>query len=377
MDYKDILSDLAARVEAARTERPTAGTRFRLMGLVADMAEVTEMIQREVLEVVSREAVLEADADMDFEGMAAAVLEWELRVGEPGDQVSEAAEQVNVALGVLSGVLAEVAEQLARRHSDEEYERLYEAEKRRYMASGTARRARQTFEEWRENACYGHPSVEEMDDYRLEKVVHMFERGVMKERVEHIQRAKRYPEELDFEQLDDDHPLRKTVYKHYAALRKLVDWQDGELRVMPARVGQHFYASRHEKNAKQNRSLLLKYMHKVAMVQEERARMEATSAREAAVVLPDVLGTEEAARYWQGLQAAGIVDVRCQLSPGITRKQAMYVADVMSERLQMRSKWKPFQDLWHINNLAQEKWEMQETGKMPPRSDEIDAIFAE
>ena len=117
------------------------------------MAEVTEMIQREVLEVVSREAVLEADADMDFEGMAAAVLEWELRVGEPGDQVSEAAEQVNVALGVLSGVLAEVAEQLARRHSDEEYERLYEAEKRRYMASGTARRARQTFEEWRENAC--------------------------------------------------------------------------------------------------------------------------------------------------------------------------------------------------------------------------------
>ena len=124
MDYKDILSDLAARVEAARTERPTAGTRFRLMGLVADMAEVTEMIQREVLEVVSREAVLEADADMDFEGMAAAVLEWELRVGEPGDQVSEAAEQVNVALGVLSGVLAEVAEQLARRHSDEEYERL-------------------------------------------------------------------------------------------------------------------------------------------------------------------------------------------------------------------------------------------------------------
>jgi hypothetical protein len=41
----------------------------------------------------------------------------------------------------------------------------------------------------------------------------------------------------------------------------------------------------------------------------------------------------------------------------------------------MRSKWKPFQELWHINNLAQEKWEMQETGKSPARSEDIDRIF--
>ena len=117
-------------------------------------------------------------------------------------------------------------------------------------------------------------------------------------------------------------------------------------------------------------------MHRPGLSEEERARLEAAASAEA-VVLPEALGTAEASRYWQSLQAAGIVDMRCQLRPGITRKQAMYVADVMSERLQMRSKWKPFQDLWHINNLAQEKWEMQETGKMPPRSDEIDAIFAE
>ena len=37
--------------------------------------------------------------------------------------------------------------------------------------------------------------------------------------------------------------------------------------------------------------------------------------------------------------------------------------------------YKPFQELWHINNLAQEKWEMQETGKSPARSEEIDKIF--
>ena len=72
----------------------------------------------------------------------------------------------------------------------------------------------------------------------------------------HIQRATRYPGELDFEQLDSGLKLTKTVYHHYGALRKLVVFRDGTLVVNPARVGQHFYASRHEVNAKRNRSLL-------------------------------------------------------------------------------------------------------------------------
>ena len=82
-------------------------------------------------------------------------------------------------------------------------------------------------------------------------------------------------------------------------------------------------------------------------------------------------------KYWLRLQASGFVDETYQLLPDTTRKQAMYIADVFSERLQMRSKWKAFQDLWRINNLAQEKWEMQETGKTPARADEIDAVYAE
>ena len=103
----------------------------------------------------------------------------------------------------------------------------------------------------------------------MEKVLHMFEKGVFKERVEHIQRATRYPGELDFEQLDDDNPMKKTAHRHYAMLRKLVDWKDGELVVNPARVGRSFYASRKEPNAKSHRTNFLKYMHKIYLAQEE------------------------------------------------------------------------------------------------------------
>nr|MCR5780791.1 hypothetical protein [Bacteroidaceae bacterium] len=71
----------------------------------------------------------------------------------------------------------------------------------------------------------------------------------------------------------DDHPMKRTAYKHYAALRKLVEWKDGMLVMNPARIGQHFYASRHEENAKQNRSSFLNYMYKITLAQEERARL--------------------------------------------------------------------------------------------------------
>jgi len=91
--------------------------------------------------------------------------------------------------------------------------------------------------------------------------------------------------------------------------------------------------------------------------------------------LTGVLASEEAMRYWKLLQEAGFVDERCQLRPETTRKQAMYIAEVFAERLGIGSKWKTFERLWGISNLAQEKWDFQQTGTLPSRSKEIDRIF--
>lgn len=91
--------------------------------------------------------------------------------------------------------------------------------------------------------------------------------------------------------------------------------------------------------------------------------------------LPDVLASEEAMRYWERLRQKGFVDEHCQLKPETTRKQAMYIAELFAERLNIKSKWKTFEQLWGISNLAQEKWNMLETGTTPSRSNEIDLIF--
>ena len=377
MDCLEIFKDIFAKMEAVKAEKPTAGTKFRLMGLVADIAEVTQALQTQVLDVVSHEAVLDADAEVDYAELAEQVLAVELQeCVDAGESVCEQTRLVNEALGVLNSVLVQIPEQLERHHKEEEYERLYEAEKRRYMNSGTAYRARKTFEEWKDYECYGHPLQENIEDYRMGKILQMFEKGVFNTRVEQMQRAKRYQGELDFDQLDDDNSMKKTAHRHYAVLRKLVDWRDGCLVVEPARVGRHFYACRHEENAKTNRTNFLKYMHKVSLAQEELRKLEQVQQEKAEnSLLPDMLATEQAMKYWALLQKNGFVDKTNQLLPETTRKQAMYIADMFSDKLQLRSKWKPFHDLWHINNLAQEKWDMQESGKVPVRSDEIDRIF--
>ena len=41
-DYKTILTDLFEKIERMRVETPSAGTKYRLMGLTADITEVAE-----------------------------------------------------------------------------------------------------------------------------------------------------------------------------------------------------------------------------------------------------------------------------------------------------------------------------------------------
>ena len=376
MELKNILTGVADRLSSLREGRPSAGTKYRLMGMVADIMEATETLSKEVLERVKQEAVLDADVDVDFDVVAEEVLSWELATTK--EDLLENTQLVNDALGGLSEVLMQISSQLARRHKDEEYARLYEQEKRRYLNSGTLRRIRQTYDDWLYDECNGSPSMENINDYVTEKLVHMFEKGVFSKKVEHIQRATRYPGEFDFSLLDDDNKLKKTVHKHYSEFRKLVDFVDGCLVVNAAKVGRHFYTNRKEENAKSHRNAFLKYMHKISLAQEEYKKLqEADVEHEDSSLLPEVLATGMAMKYWKGLQKAGFVDETFQLSPTTTRKQAMYIADVFSDKLQMRSKWKPFQELWHINNLAQEKWEMQETGKTPARSEDIDKVFVD
>ena len=89
----------------------------------------------------------------------------------------------------------------------------------------------------------------------------------------------------------------------------------------------------------------------------------------------DILISERAKKYWKKLQEKEFVDKDHKLLPTTTRQQAMLIADNFSMTLKLKAKWKPFERLWGINNLAQEKWAHLETGNEISRAEEIEETF--
>ena len=286
MDLNSILTGLFEKLSGFSKERPHAGQKYRLMGITAEYVNVIRQLRTEVLTRVSQEAPIDVDIDIDYSEMAERALQAELPGNLEGWQsdktltevlvetevmgrldandaeaitsafaamdslsMPELVQVVNETLGELNSVLLQIDAQLKRHHSKEEYARLYEAEKRRYMNSGTPGRVKQAFEEWLE-VCDWTPTLEDISDYRLEKVLHLFEKNGVK--ADHVHRAKHYKDEIDFEQLDDE-TQRKSAYRHYAALRQMTDWTDGCQVAIPYKIGQTFFLERHEENAKARR----------------------------------------------------------------------------------------------------------------------------
>jgi hypothetical protein len=102
---------------------------------------------------------------------------------------------------------------------------------------------------------------------------------------------------------------------------------------------------------------------------------ELESAEEAGEV-PEELQTAEAEEIWSSLREGGfIVENGYGLAKGVSANLATYIADRMAESLNITHKWKVFQGLWGIKNMAQLAGAWKETGKLPPRTDEIDEII--
>lgn len=261
--------DLIKRISGLRERWRSAGRPLYVSGLVADAAELAESLNTDVLERVSRDIVLEA-----YEGNYVAQAEQiqalvPVKVLQADAEDNAACHQLDEALNKLVGVLTQIASHLERRHSKDEYARLYEAEKRRYLGSGTASRARQRFDDWKEDSCFGQPSIDDIDNYFLEKLVHLFEQGALNSKAEHIKKPRSFPGEVDFEQLDENKEKKAMFRKHYAALRQMTDWTDGCLVAIPYKIGQTFFLERHEENAKARRGVLLRYLHKIHLAQQE------------------------------------------------------------------------------------------------------------
>lgn len=100
---------------------------------------------------------------------------------------------------------------------------------------------------------------------------------------------------------------------------------------------------------------------------------QAQAEGDANASVPECLATPEAEELWQRLRQAGFIQLGGYgLSNGVSANQATYIASCMADCLHITPKWKPFQALWGIRNMAQMAGAWAQTGKLPPRAKDID-----
>lgn len=171
------------------------------------------------------------------------------------------------------------------------------------------------------------------------------------------------------ELLPCDYMFPDDFDKTYAKFRRFVSWDADMLKLNYVRLGKYMFCNKHKLDDTDVKALiemdvLLELIHH-----------EMNNLIDAAET--ETISESEADKYWNRLIEAGFVDYNHQLLPDTSRKQAMYIAELFAERLGHKNKWKYFEQIWHISNLAQEKWSLQQNGVMPMRYKEIDAIFAD
>jgi len=94
--------------------------------------------------------------------------------------------------------------------------------------------------------------------------------------------------------------------------------------------------------------------------------------------LPDVLGTDSARKYFAQLDALGLMETneRGALIWKGTKKELALTAELMSEKLGINQKWKVFERVFNVCNLAQARYRAVEIdGRYGDNEDDIKAIF--
>ena len=316
-DYGKIVTGLIESISGFRKKRPSASRKVHLVGLIAETAEVIHLLRSGVLEYVRRHIVLETSWHIDFVQLSDDLLQLELPAEDQssvkGDDVwtelttADSLEHTDVetiaqtatmikgcislpylqlcqifnnTLSTLSGLCLEIADEQSRHRTNEEYEQLYYDEAKRFNSSRPGRRTRKSYDEWREDEAFGYPDLEELKEYRFEKLLKLLDTGILDSKAAHIRNTDKYIGEIDFESVEEPEQ-RKRYAKLYAAFRRIVDLRDGMYVVNAYHAGHFFYRVKDEPNMGALRNDFLKYIKKIELAQAEMLKVMAEEAEAA------------------------------------------------------------------------------------------------
>lgn len=211
-----------------------------------------------------------------------------------------------------------------------------------------------------------------LTEYQAEITADMLQSGILKydriptgEEMEHIDRDKLA------KKLKKTRTLSEEFYVECAKLRRYSYWDDEMFKINHHMLCKHLFSIFGKLTSHQH-ILLFEYDIQMKQIHEDMMKLLEEQQN---LSTKAVLMSPEAMIYWKRLMVLGLVDENCQLMPKTSRKQAMYIVEPFAAKLGLKNLWKPFEEFWGLNNLAQEKWKFQQTGILPPIHQDIDNVF--
>lgn len=169
----------------------------------------------------------------------------------------------------------------------------------------------------------------------------------------------------------------ESMVNRYTLLRDMMKVEQGRFVVKKAATGRYVQQVK-DSLSYNSQKAFIRFATMLKLIYAEMDLMKQPEVDEETgfvSTLTGALATEQAMKYWKRLRQQKFVDQHYMLLETTTRQQVMYIAETFAEKLELKTKWKTFEDFWGINNLAQEKNKSIELGKLPARSNVIDKIF--
>jgi hypothetical protein len=226
---------------------------------------------------------------------------------------------------------------------DEFAKEFFERLKKRYWKGRTT-----DYELWK--ARQSKLTIERLTEYQAELTANMLIMGVLKfDEAPSGQEMEDVDMQMLRKKLKDGKVLPDGFEIECAKLRRYSHWE-GDRFVIDYHLLRKYLYCMFGKLTSDQHIKMFEYDIQMIQIHEDIERLGKKGVLSANIPsLPPKLRTEAAMALWQKAQAAGYVDANYQ--PLISRTQAALLADYMAERLDIKDKWKVFEELWNRKNM--------------------------
>ena len=153
--------------------------------------------------------------------------------------------------------------------TDADFKAIFEKEKKEKEALKEA--AQQEYKTWKETECFGAPTLEKLEQYRLRILLELFASGIFDSLVSKMVATEKKDGEINFDVLDEKAECRKA-WRNYVALRNFMEYETGVLKVSnTSRLGRLFFTLVDDGHVDEKISALFLFIYRLALIQK---RME-------------------------------------------------------------------------------------------------------